>query len=72
MILLSETVFFSNVAPSTQNSAVGFPQQLSLFLAGGFASHFGALAQVTYTHSSDNICHGQQRFSLCEPDDAWR
>ncbi len=52
MVLLSNTAF-QNVAPATQNSAVGFPQQLSLFLAGGFASHFGALAQVTYSHSSD-------------------
>ena len=48
MLLLSNTAFQTD-APSTQNSAVGFPQQLSLFLAGGFASHFGALAQVTYT-----------------------
>ncbi len=52
MVLLSNTAF-QNVAPSTQNSAVGFPQQLSIFLAGGLASHFGALAQVTYSHSSD-------------------
>lgn len=54
MVLLSETTFQSN-APATQNSAVGFPQQLSLFLAGGIASHFGALAQVTYTHASDHF-----------------
>src|SRR5665213_3193778 len=54
MVLLSDTAF-QNVAPATQNSAVGFPQQISLFLAGGFASHFGALAQVTYSHSSDTF-----------------
>ena len=54
MVLLSDTEFQSN-APATQNSAVGFPQQLSLFLAGGLALHFGALAQVTYSHSSDHI-----------------
>lgn len=52
MILVSDTAFQS-VAPGTQNSTAGFPQQLSLFLAGGLASHFGALAQVTYSHSSD-------------------
>jgi hypothetical protein len=52
MLLLSNTAF-QNVAPSTQNSSVGFPQQLSIFLAGGLASHFGALAQVTYSHSGD-------------------
>jgi hypothetical protein len=54
MILLSDTAFQS-VVPSTQNSAAGFPQQLSIFLAGGLASHFGALAQVTYSHSSDTF-----------------
>jgi hypothetical protein len=52
MILVSDTAF-QNVAPGTQNSDAGFPQQLSLFLAGGLASHFGALAQVTYSHSSN-------------------
>ena len=54
MLLLSETTFQSN-APATQNSAIGFPQQLSFFLAGGIASHFGSLAQVTYTHASDHF-----------------
>ncbi len=52
MILASDTAF-QDVVPGTQNSAAGFPQQLSLFLGGGLASHFGALAQVTYSHSSD-------------------
>src|SRR5665213_33085 len=61
MILLSDTAF-QNVAPGTQNSAVGFPQQLSLFLAGGFASHFGALAQVTYSHSSDTFAMDNSDF----------
>ena len=54
MILLSNTSFQS-VVPGTQNSTAGFPQQLSIFLAGGFASHFGALAQVTYSHASDHF-----------------
>lgn len=54
MVLLSDTAYPS-VAPSTQNSAVGFPQQLSVFLAGGFASHFGGMAQVTYTHAGDHF-----------------
>lgn len=53
-ILLSDTSFQS-VAPATQNSAAGFPQQLSIFLAGGWASHFGGLAQVTYTHTGDHF-----------------
>src|ERR1035437_1092019 len=54
MVLLSNTAFQAN-QPGSQNNAAGFPQQLSLFLAGGFASHFGGLAQVTYTHSDDHF-----------------
>ena len=54
MVLLSNTSFQAN-QPATQNNSAGFPQQLSIFLAGGFASHFGGLAQVTYTHSDDHF-----------------
>src|SRR5690348_9921090 len=39
MILLSNTSFQST-QPDTQNNSAGFPQQLSLFLAGSFAPHF--------------------------------
>src|SRR5579864_4609357 len=54
MVLLSNTSFQAN-QPATQNNSAGFPQQLSIFLAGGYASHFGGLAQVTYTHSDDHF-----------------
>src|SRR3984893_6976159 len=54
MVLLSNTAFQAN-QPASQNNAAGFPQQLSIFCAGGFASHFGALAQATYTHSNDHF-----------------
>ena len=54
MILLSDTAFQAD-QPMSQNGAAGFPQQLSLFLAGGYASHFGGLAQVTYTHTDDHF-----------------
>ena len=54
MVLLSNTSFEAN-QPATQNNAAGFPQQLSIFLGGGFASHFGGLAQLTYTHSNDHF-----------------
>lgn len=54
MMLLSNTAFQSN-QPASQNNSAGFPQQLSLFLAGGFASHFGGMAQVTYTHTDDHF-----------------
>ena len=54
MVLVSNTSFQSN-QPASQNNAAGFPQQLSLFLAGGFASHFGGLSQLTYTHSNDHF-----------------
>ncbi len=53
-ILVSDTEFQAT-QPSTQNSAAGFPQQLSLLLAGGFASHFGGLAHVSYTHANDHF-----------------
>jgi hypothetical protein len=54
MILLSNTSSQTK-QPGTQNNTAGFPQQLSLFLAGGYASHFGGLAQITYTHSDDKF-----------------
>jgi hypothetical protein len=54
LILISNTAFQAN-QPATQNNAAGFPQQLSIFLAGGVASHFGGLAQVTYTHANDHF-----------------
>ncbi len=54
MVLLSNTSFQAT-QPATQNNSAGFPQQLSFFLAGGFASHFGGLAQLTYTHSDDHF-----------------
>ena len=54
MILVSNTAFQAT-QPATQNNSAGFPQQLSIFLAGGFASHFGGMAQVTYSHASDHF-----------------
>ncbi len=54
MMLLSNTAFQAN-QPASQNNSAGFPQQLSIFFAGGFASHFGGLAQVTYSHASDHF-----------------
>ena len=54
MILLSDTSSQTK-QPGTQNNSAGFPQQVSLFLAGGYASHFGGLAQITYTHSDDKF-----------------
>jgi iron:rusticyanin reductase len=54
MILLSDTAYQAN-QPSSQNNTAGFPQQVSIFLGGGFASHFGGLAQITYTHIDDHF-----------------
>ena len=54
MILLSDTAFQAD-QPQSQNGAAGFPQQLSIFFAGGYASHFGGLAQATYTHTDDHF-----------------
>lgn len=54
MILLSETATNTTV-PGTQNGTAGFPQQLSLFLAGEMSPYLGGMVQVTYDHSSDHI-----------------
>jgi hypothetical protein len=54
MVLLSNTAFQAN-QPSAQNNAAGFPQQLSIFFAGSYSSHFGGLAQITYTHANDHF-----------------
>jgi hypothetical protein len=53
-VLLSDTGLQSK-QPGTQNGAAGFPQALSLIIAGGFASHFGGLAHVSYTHADDHF-----------------
>lgn len=67
MMLMSNTAYQStppaastsaNGQPTTvpaQNNSAGFPQQLSIFFAGGFASHFGGMAQITYTHADDKF-----------------
>jgi hypothetical protein len=54
LILISDTAYQAN-QPASQNGTAGFPQQLSIFLAGGYASHFGGLAQLTYTHTDDHF-----------------
>jgi hypothetical protein len=54
MLIMSDTAYQAN-QPASQNNSAGFPQQMSIFLAGAFASHFGGLAQVTYTHADDHF-----------------
>ncbi len=54
MVLLSDTVTDKSV-PGTQNETAGFPQALSLFLAGEVSSHLGGMIQITYDHQSDHI-----------------
>jgi hypothetical protein len=54
MVLVSNTSFQAN-QPGTQNNSAGLPQQLSIFLAGSFAPHFGGFSQVTYTHANDHF-----------------
>ena len=54
MLLMSDTADQA-VVPGTQNNTAAFPQQLSVFLAGAFAPHFGGFAQFTYDHSSDHF-----------------
>jgi hypothetical protein len=54
LILISDTAYQAN-QPASQNNTAGFPQQLSIFFAGGYASHFGGLAQITYEHATDHF-----------------
>lgn len=41
--------------PGTQNGNFEFPQDASLFLAGGWGSHVGSFLQVTYSGQSDHF-----------------
>lgn len=41
--------------PGTQNSSFEFPQDISLFLAGAWATHVGSFLQVTYDAQADNF-----------------
>lgn len=54
MVLLSNTAY-QTTQPATQNNSAQFPQQLSIFLAGAFARHFGGMAQITYDHPDDHF-----------------
>jgi hypothetical protein len=53
--VLTERLTFVDALKPEPKAAAGFPQQLSIFLAGGFASHFGGFSQVTYNHSTDHF-----------------
>lgn len=52
-----ETSFTSTrkAQPSTQNATFEFPQDISLFLAGAWASHLGSFLQVTYNAQDDHF-----------------
>ncbi len=41
--------------PGTQNATVEFPQDASLFLAGGWTEHLGSFVQVTYSSVDDHF-----------------
>jgi hypothetical protein len=52
-----ETSFTNTKAPQpgTQNGNFEFPQDVSLFLAGGWAGHVGSFLQVTYNSQDDHF-----------------
>ncbi len=54
MLLLSDSATNKSV-PGAQNDTAGFPQQLSLFLAGEISPHLGGMVQGTYDHPSDHF-----------------
>lgn len=41
--------------PGTQNSSFEFPQDVSLFVAGAWATHVGSFLQVTYSAQDDHL-----------------
>lgn len=45
----------SSAQPGTQNGTVGFPQELSLFLAGQITPHTGMFTQFTYAGADGSI-----------------
>jgi hypothetical protein len=53
-ILVSDTALQSP-QPGAQNGTAGFPQELGFIIAGGFASHFGGLGHVKYSHADDHF-----------------
>jgi hypothetical protein len=54
MLLLSYATAREHL-PDAQNGTAGFPQALSLFLAGAIAPHLGGMVQGTYSHQSDHF-----------------
>jgi len=54
MVLLSDSATNKTV-PGAQNDTAGFPQQLSLFLAGEISPHLGGMVQGTYDRASDHF-----------------
>ena len=55
--VLFDTSFTSTKSPQpgTQNGNFEFPQDVSLFLAGGWGTHVGSFVQVTYDGQSDHF-----------------
>jgi len=55
--VMFETSFTSlkTPLPGTQNGSFEFPQDVSLFLAGAWASHVGSFLQVTYDAQDDHF-----------------
>jgi hypothetical protein len=55
VMLLASHTSTNTAVPGAQGGNAGFPQALSLFLAGKFAPHLGGMVQVTYDHQSDHL-----------------
>lgn len=55
--IVFDTSFTSTKAPQsgTQNGNFQFPQDVSLFLAGGWGNHVGSFVQVTYDAQADHF-----------------
>jgi hypothetical protein len=54
-MLVTGLTHTNSAQPETQNSTVGFPQELSLFLAGQITPHAGMFTQLTYAGADGSI-----------------
>jgi hypothetical protein len=54
-MLVTGLTHTSRAQPETQNATVGFPQELSLFVAGQITSHVGIFTQFTYAGADGAI-----------------
>ena len=62
----------AKTVPDTQNGDVGFPQEMSLFLAGRLAPNVGTFLQMTYDGAEDHFGIDNTEFRYADTSIAGR